>query len=372
MAPAPMVAPAASRALPPPAQRPYSAPVAAKDGWAVTAAAEVGLSTERLQALDAEIRADGFGDVTSVLVARHGKLAFEAYYGGADAETLLDTRSVTKSVTALLVGIAIEQKLLKGVDEKVTSFFPEKRPFMNPDARKDKITILDFLTMSSLLECDDWNDFSRGNEERMYLVEDWVKFTLDLPIKGFPPGVKKPEESDHGRSFSYCTAGAATLGAVLERATKTKVDEFAKKTLLTPLGIEHATWKRSSLGLALAGGGLGLRGRDLLKLAQLYLNHGTWNDKRIVSEAWIAESTKPRVRVEEDTEYGYLIWLRAFEARGKKYQAVYMSGNGGNKVVVVPELDLAVVVSTRNYNTKGMHEATDQVLGDYLLAAVGP
>jgi len=340
------------------------------DGWPVASASSAGLSTERLQAMEAAIRGGEFKKISSIVIARHGKLVYENYFDGSDATALRDTRSATKSITDILAGIAIEKGLLSGVDAPILPFFPDKQPLQNPDPRKSKITVEDFLTMSSLLECDDWNDFSRGNEERMYIMEDWIQFALDLPIKGFAPWAKKPSESPYGRSFSYCTAGAATLGGVLERATKTPVPEFAAKNLFAPLGIQKVEWQFSSLGLALTGGGLRLQSRDLLKVGQMYLNSGTWNGSRIVSDGWVKTSTQPHARIDEETEYGYLWWLKSFQAGEKSYGAFFMSGNGGNKVAVFPSLDMVVVLTSTNYNTRGMHEQTEKLLTDYILASM--
>lgn len=340
------------------------------DGWSTTNAEMVGLSTSKLQDMESAIRADQFKKITSVVIARHGKLAYEGYFGGSDASALMETRSATKSITSMLIGIAIDRGLLANVDTPVLPFFRDKQPLQNPDPRKEKITVEDLLTMSSLLECDDWNDFSRGNEERMYLIEDWAKFALDLPIKGFAPWVTKPKDAPYGRSFSYCTAGAFLLGQVVERSAKTSVQDFASKNLFEPLGIKKVDWKLSPLGEAQTGGGLGLRSRDLLKLGQLYLNGGVWNGKRVVSESWVKVSTAPHVRIDDQTLYGYLWWLKSFKAGELAHPAYFMSGNGGNKVVVLPDLEMVVVITSTNFNTKGMHEQTEKLLTDYVLAAV--
>ena len=273
--------------------------------WSLAKPQDEGLVPEPLSKMETAIRSGDLKKINSVLIARHGKLVYENYFNGSNADALQDTRSATKSITDILVGIAIDQNILAGVSAPILPFFSDKQPLQNPDPRKSKITIEDFLTMSSLLECDDWSNFSRGNEERMYLIEDWVKFTLDLPIKGFAPWVTKPQDSPYGRSFSYCTAGASTLGALLERATKMPVPDFARANLFGPLGIEKTDWKFSPLGTAQTGGGLGLRSRDLLKLAQLYLNGGTWNGKRIVSEAWVKTSTQPHVQIDDR----YQVWI---------------------------------------------------------------
>lgn len=136
---------------------PLAAPTAREDGWPTTSPESVGLSDEKLRALEALVRSGELKKITSVLVARHGKLAYEAYFEG-DADTLRDPRSATKSVTSLLAGIAVDAKLLS-VDAKVLSFFPGRK-VQNPDPRKDAITVEDFLAMSSLLECNDWNDYT--------------------------------------------------------------------------------------------------------------------------------------------------------------------------------------------------------------------
>src|SRR5215472_14960922 len=329
-----------------------------------------GLSAEPLQAMEKAIRTGDFKKIGSVLVARAGKLVYEGYFDG-DVTSLRDTRSATKSITDILVGIAIGEKKLSGVDARVLALLPEHaRRLQNADSRKDKITVEDFLTMGSPLECDDWNDASRGNEERMYLVEDWAQFILDLPVRGRMHLGEKAETPPYGRNFSYCTGGVFTLSEVLEKASGVRTDRYAQEKLFEPLGITDAVWVYSPLNIPQTGGGLRLTSRDLLKIAELYRASGDWRGKRIVNAAWVKASTQPHARIDDETEYGYLWWLKSFKSGEKSYPAFFMSGNGGNKVAVFPELDMSVVLTSTNFNAKGMHQQTEQLLTDYILRAV--
>ena len=346
------------------------APASMNDGWSTATLESAGLSTKSLTDMESAIRTGEFKKIGSVLIARHGKLVYESYFDG-DASTLRDTRSATKSITDALVGIAISEKTLSGVDARVLALLPEHaHKLQNPDPRKDKISVEDFLTMSSPLECDDWNDASRGNEERMYVIEDWAQFILDLPVRGRMHLGEMVDPPPYGRHFSYCTGGVFVLSEVLQKVTGTRTDHYAQEKFFGPLGITDAEWVYSPLNIPQTGGGLRLTSRELLKIADLYRSGGQWQGKQIVDKSWVSTSVQPHARIDEETGYGYLWWLKSFKSAGKVYTAYFMSGNGGNKVAVFPELDMEVVLTSTNYNTRGMHEQTDKLLTDYILAAV--
>lgn len=344
----------------------------ADPSFPTVAPASVGISAERLGQMEQAIKAGDFKAITSVLIARHGKLAYEHYFDSDGVDGLRNTRSATKTVTGMLIGAAIDRRLIPSVQARVLDYLRDKLPLQNPDPRKQEITIEDFLTMSSLLECDDENSFSRGNEERMYLVEDWAKFTLDLPIRGFPEWQAKPKDSPYGRSWQYCTAGPVTLGVVLERAVKRPVPDFARDALFAPLGITSVKWQSQPLGTAMTGGGLELRSRDLFKLGRLYLDNGVWNGNRILSAEWVQNSLRPHANAREDTDYGYLWWLQTFHSHARSLRSYGMYGTGGNKLLVFPDEALVVVITTTNYRVQGAGALTDKLIVDYILEAVSP
>lgn len=338
--------------------------------WSTSTPEASGLSAPTLAQMEAAIRNGDFKHITSVLIARNGKLAYERYFEGATEATLHNTRSCTKTITSASVGIAIDRKLLPGVSAPIWPYFADKMPVQNPDPRKEKITVEDLLTMSSILECDDLNSFSRGNEERMYIMEDWTKFVLDLPVRGYAPWVTRPDKAKYGRTFSYCTGGVFLLGRVLDKAAHEKVEKFTDDTLFTPLGITQRHWAVSTFNEAMTGGGLEMRSRDLLKFAQMYLNGGKWHGQQVVPADWVKQSMAPHVQADDEQEYGYLWWLKNYQAAGKAFSSAYMGGSGGNHVHLFPAQDMVVIITTTNFRERDPHGITDRLLTTYVLPAV--
>ncbi|MBI3716628.1 MAG: serine hydrolase [Betaproteobacteria bacterium] len=320
--------------------------------------------------MEEAIVAKKFEAITSVSIARGGKLVYEKYFDADGSEGLRNTRSATKTVAGMLTGIAIADGRVKGVSDALLDYLPAYQKFGVAEPRKARITFEDVLTMSGPLECNDWEDWSRGNEERMYLLEDWVGFFWELPIRGFASWAKPPKDSPYGRAFSYCTAGVTTLGAALQGAVKEPLADYANRKLFQPLGIRKTAWQYLPLGIPMTGGGLGLTSRDLLKLGQLYMNQGRWNDNQVVPAAWVQQSLAPKAQIDDASKYGYLWWLQEFSVGAEPYATYAMNGAGGNTVQLFPKLDAVVVITTTNFKVRGPHQITRKLLVEHIVPAL--
>jgi CubicO group peptidase (beta-lactamase class C family) len=318
----------------------YRVPLASNDGWVPASADEVGLDPGRLTALVQHIiDIDATGDtaplVHSVVVARRGKLVLEEYFFDYGPDTPHDLRSASKTITGIMAGIAVDRGAIT-VNTPVYPLFPADSG-INPDPRKATITLGNLLTHSSGLACDDNDDNSPGNEEKMGQVSrDYYHYTLDLPMA-----------RDPNTLYAYCSATMNLAGGAVAYATRSWLPEFFDRNLARPLGITRYAMNLQPDGQGYSGGGLRLLPRDLLKFGQMYLNGGTWNGKRIVSERWVRTSIEDHSPADATDGWG---WHRTvLGIGGRDYQEYEANGNGGQFLIVVPELELAVVFTAGNY-----------------------
>jgi len=306
-----------------------------------------------------------FPKTTSVLVVHRGRLIYEGYFGDGGQDVLNNTRSATKSITALAVGAAIEDHAIGSVASPAFGYLSDLAPFEHDEALKRSITVEDLLTMSSALDCNDDVDASPGNEDRMHEQQNWTRWAVDLPTR-----MDYARDAAGRGAFAYCTAGAFLLGQIVQRATRTPVDQYVAAKLFAPLGITRWEWSRSPTGEVMTGGGLLLRSRDLAKFAWMLVDDGRWMGRQVVSPAWVRAVMTARRKANPQQDYGYLFWQRTYATPCGPISGWYMAGNGGNAIVVLKDLDAAVVVTRENYNTHGMHQQTVNLLEHYVLPAL--
>lgn len=324
----------------------YRRPADLGDGLAVGEVSQAGLDRAIATRLVDRVVDGTYKDVHGILVSRGGRLVIEEYFYEYDRDRVHQMRSASKSVVSTLVGIAIDRGALAGDGELVLKRL-QYESYANADPRKDQLTLRDLLTMRSGLACDDWDGASPGNESRVYQSQDWVKFVLDLPMAE-PPGT-------HGQ---YCSGNVAVAGRIVERATGTPLPSFAQQQLFAPLGIDaaHVRWNYTlNASNAATFAQLYLRPRDMLKLGVLFQQRGRWQGRQIVSREWVERSTA-RWSTVGDQDYGYFWWHQwadvALPGGNRRVSMVVATGNGGQKIYLVPSLDLVVVMTGGNYNAQ--------------------
>lgn len=357
------------------------APVSPARGWATDSPEALGFTPAALEALHQEFAAGTHGYIDSMLVIRRGRIAFERtyrhdyealfvgrgkpgiynyydpawhpFYRGSSLHTM---QSVSKSVTSALIGIAIARGEIPGVDAPVMPYFSAFR--VKPDPRRDRMRLRDVLTMTTGIAWDESSTSytnATNNCAEMEATDDWIQYVLDQPMAAEP-----------GTKFVYNSGATELLSYIIYKATGKAADDYAKEHLFEPLGIEYF-WKRTPKGLADTEGGLYLTPRDLAKFGYLYLKGGMWDGKQIVPADWTKQSTRWLVDAQAGRGYGYKWWVLSRKGPGT-HDAYAALGYGGQRLIVVPALDLIAVFTGWNIYDKA--ELNPKLALDRVLAAL--
>lgn len=326
------------------------------NGWKIS---DEKFNQEKIRVLNQKIAENRFRDITSIVIIKNGKLLLEEYFNKYQRDSLHDTRSVGKSFASALMGIAIKDGYIKNENQKISEFYNLKT-FKNYSSQKENVTIKSLLTMSSGFNGNDQDYESPGNEENMYPTDNWIKFTLDLPMT----------ENKIGKIWNYFTAGAVLSGDILDQSVPKGLKNYADKKLFQPLGISNYNWQLTPQQKPSLAGGLRMNTLDLAKFGQLYKNNGVWNGKTILNKDWIKKSFTNYFSNTPDFEgYGYLFWRKVYTIGNKSFETYQSSGNGGNKIIIFKELPLVMVITAKAYNQPYSHSQVDKIVQEYLLPA---
>ncbi|UKS25383.1 beta-lactamase family protein [Paenibacillus sp. HWE-109] len=306
------------------------------EGWELTTPEAQGLHSSALAKMLKIFRHQA---VHSVAVIRNGHLVAEAYNEGTGTDILQDMKSVTKSITSALVGIALSEFKLSSIDQKAADFFPE----LATDPVKSKIMLKHLLSMTSGTSWDNANE--RSSAEMMY-AEDWVQYILERPAQAEP-----------GASFNYSNGDAHLLSAIMTKATGESMFDYAVSRLFGPLGIKEMNWNQDPQEHTIGAWAMALTLRDMAKLGYLYLNEGQWEDKTLIPQPWIRESLTRKITLNYSNGtqggYGFYWWSKTLppgliKGDKKAYDMYYASGSGGRRIFVVPDLQLVVAMTAES------------------------
>jgi CubicO group peptidase (beta-lactamase class C family) len=319
--------------------------------------------------LDEVLRAGQAGGLHGVVAVRGGETLLEYYGAGEDfawarplgviefgPETLHDIRSVTKSVTALLYGIALGEALVPLPAEPLLGKFPEY-PDLAADPQRAGLTVEHALTMSLGLEWREDLPYSNpaNAEIAMEMAPDRYRYILERPIVE-PPGTR----------WTYCGGATALLGRLIADGASRSLPQYAEAVLFAPLGIGSFEWTNGADGVASPASGLRLAPRDLARIGELVLAEGVWDGQPIVPADWIQTVLQPRLQTSWGGQYGYQWYIDSIEG----HRLVAGMGNGGQRLFVVPDLDLTVAVTAGNYDGPDQWRTPQTVLERVILPAM--
>ena len=281
------------------------------------------------------------GPINSLLVSQSGELVAEKYYGRMNANRGNNIKSASKSLLSILIGIAIDNRYLEGVHQPIGEFFPEYFK-SNPDSLKYNITIEDLLTMRSGLA-----STSRSNYGRWVSSNNWIYYKLNQPLRGVP-----------GEDRIYSTGNTHLLAVILTRATGMNTLQFANRYLFDPMNIQITGWDRDPQGYFLGGNNMAMRPRDMIKIGQLMMDVGVYNGNQLVPKEWVIKSIEPVTgRISGVENYGYL-WFRRMAG---DVHMIYAFGNGGQYIMILPELEAVITVTTRTETSESTRNYRQQL-----------
>jgi CubicO group peptidase (beta-lactamase class C family) len=305
------------------------------DGWSTSTPDEQGMNSNLLNEMMDKIQEQDVR-IDSLLIVRNGHLVFEEYPSYRyenDSRHII--HSCTKSYTSALVGIALHNGYIEGVDSTLLELLPN-RTIANLDERKQAITLEHFLTMTSGLEWDEWTepyDSYQNSLNQVWAASDSVQHVLDLPMA-----------YDPGEVWVYNSGGSHLLGAIVAEATGTSLFAYAIEKLFTPLGISSSNifWPWDNQGRNWGHGGVEMVPRDMAKFGYLYLNNGTWDGEQIVPMEWVHRSGDTLFTFNDYSGYSYQWWTYPTDTVN-----VYSAeGFSGQYIFVIPELDMVVVFTS--------------------------
>ncbi|PCJ94813.1 MAG: serine hydrolase [Flavobacteriaceae bacterium] len=318
----------------------YSQPKKLEDGWKTNNLQSQNIDSTLIIKLFNQLQTIE-NKIHSVLLVKNNQIIIEEYFGENSVNNQHDLRSTTKSITSILMGIAIDKGFIENVNDPISKYLKSLVPTKNLDGRKTEITIKHLLTMSTGLDCNDWDKKSKGQEDKISKKSDWLQYFLNLPM------VHKP-----GEVSNYCTMGQVLATEIISQSSGMTIDKFSEKYLFNPLGVNNLSWGHTSnKEIIPSGKRLYMTSRDMAKIGQLILNNGKWNEKQVVSEKWIAESTTPKTKI-TGIDYGYLWWNIPFKVNEKIFVSKTATGNGGQYIMVLPELDMVAVFTGGAYNSQ--------------------
>ena len=341
----------------------YAVPPARSDGWPVGTLEEAGISREGMErfiqtVIDLPRESNSTSEVHAVLIARRGKLVLEEYFHGFDRDQIHDTRSAGKSFAATVFGAAMNAGYPLSPQTPVyqTLGYPASDP------RKAAMTAEHLLLQTSGFHCDDSDENAPGGEDRMQEQReqpDWYRFALDLPMIS-DPGKAAPV---------YCSTQPNLLGAVTARATGRRLEDLFRDLVAEPMGIRRYALNLQPTGEYYWGGGAQVTPRDFAKFAQVMMDGGTWQGRRVVSRAFAERSTGP-LEPFGDRQYGYLWWSQTYPYRGRQVRAFYAAGNGGQIAMAIPELELVICFMGGNYSDAALLIPQRKYVPELILPAV--